>query len=184
MSCHLRASAGIWALLAHLRDHRRSLAFADFTRIDLLCVGRGVIHVVTAVITAQGENIMTSTPDTETAPAPVAEEPKATKKVRVAPQRAHIAKKKGKSGKKATPAKKAPKGAKKAKSAREGSKTNQVLDLLRQPGGVTARELMKVTTWQAHSVRGFLSGTIGKKMGLAVTSTKGEGGERIYSIKS
>lgn len=45
------------------------------------------------------------------------------------------------------------------------------------------RELMKITGWQAHSVRGFLSGTIGKKMGLIVTSTKSEDGERSYSIK-
>jgi uncharacterized Zn-binding protein involved in type VI secretion len=34
------------------------------------------------------------------------------------------------------------------------------------------------------SVRGFLSGTVGKKMGLAVTSTKGEDGERTYSVKA
>ena len=95
-----------------------------------------------------------------------------------------MAKTKGKSAKKATPAKKAPKGAKKAKSAREGSKTNQVLELLRQPGGVTAKELMKATGWQAHSLRGFISGKVNKKMGLAVTSTKGEDGERSYSIKA
>ena len=42
---------------------------------------------------------------------------------------------------------------------------------------------MKATDWQAHSVRGFLSGTIGKKMGLKVASTKTEDGERTYSIK-
>ena len=76
-----------------------------------------------------------------------------------------------------------PKGAKKAKSAHEGSKTNKVLDLLKRPGGVTAKELMKATGWQPHSVRGFLSGTIGKKMGLTVTSAKGEDGERSYSVK-
>ena len=110
------------------------------------------------------------------------EKPKATKKGRVAPQGAHVAKKKAKSAKKATAAKKAPKGAKAAK-AREGSKTDQVLGLLKRPGGVTAKELMKVTGWQPHSVRGFLSGTIGKKMGLTVASTKGEDGERSYSIK-
>ena len=107
---------------------------------------------------------------------------KATKKARVAPQRAHIAKKKGKSAKKATPAKKAPKGAKKTAKVREGSKTDQVLELLKRPGGVTAAELMKVTGWQPHSVRGFLSGTIRKKMGLEVLSTKGEDGERTYSV--
>jgi hypothetical protein len=59
-----------------------------------------------------------------------------------------------------------------------------VLELLKRPGGVTAQELMKATGWQPHSVRGFLSGTIAKKMGLAVISTKGEDGERSYSIKA
>ena len=99
-------------------------------------------------------------------------------------RRAHVAPKKGKSVKNARPAKKVPKGAKKAKSAREDSKTNKVLDLLKRPGGVTAQELMKATGWQPHSVRGFLSGTVGKKMGLTVTSTKSEDGERSYSVKA
>ena len=95
-----------------------------------------------------------------------------------------------KATKKATPAKKAPKGAKGAKpakkesAAREGSKTAQILDLLKRPGGATLAEIMKATGWQAHSVRGFISGTLGKKMGLSVTSTKGEDGERSYSVKS
>jgi len=59
-----------------------------------------------------------------------------------------------------------------------------VLDLLKRPGGATSKELQKATGWQPHSVRGFLSGTVGKKMGLAVTSTKGEDGERSYSVRS
>ena len=123
--------------------------------------------------------------ETATSPAPAPEgKPKGTKKATRAPQGAKVAKKKGKSAKKATAAKKAPKAAKKAKSVREGSKTNQVLELLKRPGGATAKELMKVTGWQAHSVRGFLSGTVGKKMGLTVISTKGEDGERSYSIKA
>jgi hypothetical protein len=42
---------------------------------------------------------------------------------------------------------------------------------------------MKATGWLPHSVRGFLSGTVGKKLGLAVVSTKGEDGERSYSVK-
>jgi len=46
------------------------------------------------------------------------------------------------------------------------------------------KELMKATGWQPHSVRGFISGTVGKKMGLSVESTKGEDGERTYSIKA
>jgi hypothetical protein len=122
--------------------------------------------------------------ETATSPAQAAEgQPKARNKASGAKKRADVSKTKGKSGKKATPVKKAPKGAKKAKSGRKDSKTNQVLDLLRQPGGVTAKELMETTGWQAHSVRGFLSGTVGKKMGLTVTSSKSEHGERSYSIK-
>jgi hypothetical protein len=54
--------------------------------------------------------------------------------------------------------------------------------MLKRPEGATLAAIMKATSWQAHSVRGFISG-MGKKMGLAVTSTKGEDGERTYSIK-
>jgi hypothetical protein len=105
----------------------------------------------------------------------------AQRKPRVAPS-------KPKSGKKATPAKRRAKGPKvanrsKSAGAREGSKTAKVLGLLRRPDGATLKELMKATNWQPHSVRGFLSGAIGKKMGLKVTSAKGEGGERSYSVR-
>lgn len=58
-----------------------------------------------------------------------------------------------------------------------------MLDLLKRPDGATLKELMKATGWQPHSVRGFLSRTVGKKMGLALTSTKAEDGERNYSVK-
>jgi hypothetical protein len=127
---------------------------------------------------------MTSTLEaTEIATAPAAEAPKASKKAHAGARRAHVASKKSKAGKKASPAKKAPKGAKKTAGVRDGSKAAKVLDLLKRAGGATAKELMKATGWQAHSVRGFLSGTVGKKMGLAVASTKGEDGERTYSIK-
>ena len=128
---------------------------------------------------------MTSnTETTETAQAPAAPEPKTTKPARVRARRAHAATKKAKTGKKANHAKKAPKGAKKAASVQDGSKTAKVLDLLKRPGGASAKDLMKATGSQPHSVRGFLSGTIRKKMGLAVTSMKGEDGERSYSVKA
>ena len=87
--------------------------------------------------------------------------------------------------KKATPAKatKAPKAAKpKAKGVREGSKTSAILDLLHRAKGATLAEIMEATSWQAHSVRGFISGTLGKKMGLSVKSEKREDGTRVYSI--
>jgi hypothetical protein len=151
-----------------------------------------VIHVVNAVITAQGEQKMTTsiTEETSTAPATATSDPpKANKKARVAQSRAPVAPGKAKAGKKAGLAKKVPKGHKKVEvakpeAARDGSKTARILDLLKRPGGVTAKELMKATGWQPHSVRGFLSGTVGKKMGLAVTSSKGEDDERSYSVKA
>ena len=111
---------------------------------------------------------------------------KPAKKPRAAAQKAHVALSKAKSGKKASPAKKANKAANSAKSptkaagADQGSKTAKVLDLLKRSGGATPKELMKATGWQAHSIRGFLSGVLGKKMGLTVTSTKAEDGERRY----
>jgi Protein of unknown function (DUF3489) len=141
-----------------------------------------VIDVIDAVITAQGEYIMLSSAEETNAAQTATEKP--NKKASRRAQRAPVAPKKGKSGKKATPAKKAPKGAKKAAGARDGSKTAKVLDLLKRDGGATAKELMKATGWQSHSVRGFLSGTVGKKMGLTVVSTKGEDGERSYSVKA
>jgi Protein of unknown function (DUF3489) len=124
-----------------------------------------------------------TTEETGTAQATGAEKPKPGKKARVGQKRAHVASAESKSATKATPAKKTSKGAKKATGARDGSKAAKILDLLKRPGGATTKELMKATNWQPHSVRGFLSGTIGKKMGLTVVSIKGEDGERSYSIK-
>src|SRR5947209_2757768 len=86
------------------------------------------------------------------------------------------------------PAKQGVKGAKRAKvpskpaGAREGSKTEKVLDLLKRAGGASLKDITKATDWQAHSVRGFISGTLGKKMGLKIESTKREDGERVYSL--
>jgi len=77
-----------------------------------------------------------------------------------------------------------PKAAKPESGApREGSKTGAVLELLRRKNGASLKEIMKETGWLPHSVRGFLSGTVGKKMGLEVISTKSADGERTYSIK-
>jgi hypothetical protein len=57
-----------------------------------------------------------------------------------------------------------------------------VLGLLQRKGGATLAQIMKATGWQAPSVRGFISGALGKKMGLEVDSVRREDGERVYSI--
>src|SRR5258708_14878977 len=66
--------------------------------------------------------------------------------------------------------------------AREGSKKAEGLALLRREGRPTDLELMTATSCQAHSLQGFLSGGLGKKMGLTVESAKREDGRRVYSI--
>ncbi len=67
-------------------------------------------------------------------------------------------------------------------TAREGSKKSIVLDLLKRPEGATLKQIMDETSWQAHSVRGFISGAVTKKMGLNVESTKTPEGARSYRI--
>ena len=48
------------------------------------------------------------------------------------------------------------------------NKTQQILGMLQRPNGASIPELIKATEWQAHSVRGFLAGTVRKKMGLGM----------------
>lgn len=107
-----------------------------------------------------------------------------TQKATTATRRPHVAKAKAKLGKNAATAKKTRKPPSKAKIARvrEGSKTAEIVDMLKRPDGATLKELMKAAGWQPHSVRGFISGTLGKKMGLTVASEKREDGERVYSL--
>jgi hypothetical protein len=103
-----------------------------------------------------------------------------------APQSPDVAPEKAPAKTKATSKKKAPKAAEQAEQAgpREGSKTSKVIDLLKREGGVTLAEIMKKMGWQEHTTRALMSagGSLAKKHGLTVISTKGENGERVYSL--
>jgi Protein of unknown function (DUF3489) len=69
-------------------------------------------------------------------------------------------------------------------TARRGTKTAKILALLRRPTGASLPELRKATGWQAHSVRGFLSGAVKKKMGLRIDSVSRDDGEPAYRVAS
>lgn len=62
------------------------------------------------------------------------------------------------------------------------TKHAQLLELLSRPEGASIEDMMQATKWQQHSVRGFLAGTVKKKLGLALTSSKAEDDVRRYRI--
>jgi hypothetical protein len=67
--------------------------------------------------------------------------------------------------------------------AREGSKKSEVFDLMRRSQGATLAEIMELTGWQAHTERGFVSGTLIKKLSLNVESFRSIEKERTYHVK-
>jgi hypothetical protein len=70
-----------------------------------------------------------------------------------------------------------------SRKAAAGSKQDGVIALLRRLEGATLDSLVKATGWQPHSVRGFLAGTVRKKLKLQLQSQKVDG-RRTYRIKA
>jgi hypothetical protein len=66
--------------------------------------------------------------------------------------------------------------------AKATTKQDQVLALLRRQDGASIDEIVAATDWQPHSVRGFLSGAVKKRLGIDVISEKGEDGVRRYHV--
>lgn len=83
-----------------------------------------------------------------------------------------------KNGKTSSP----PKATAKAEPTRPAGKQAVIIDLLKRKNGATIDELVAATGWQAHSVRGAISGALKKKLGLAVSSERIEGRGRVYRI--
>ena len=65
---------------------------------------------------------------------------------------------------------------------RSGTKQEALIAMLRAEGGATIEEIVTATGWQAHTVRGAMSGALKKKLGLTITSEKVEGRGRCYMI--
>jgi hypothetical protein len=66
---------------------------------------------------------------------------------------------------------------------RVGTKQAMLISLLQAPEGATMEEIVVATGWLAHTARGAMSGALGKKLGLVVTSTKEVERGRVYRIR-
>lgn len=62
------------------------------------------------------------------------------------------------------------------------SKFSIIIEMLKRPEGSTINDLSAATGWQAHSVRGFLSGTVKRRLGLTLTSETTDKSGRRYRI--
>ena len=69
-----------------------------------------------------------------------------------------------------------------AKAIQPASKQARLIEMLRQPEGVTIDEIVKTLDWQAHTVRGSMSGALKKKLGFTIESQKVDGRGRVYRI--
>ena len=72
----------------------------------------------------------------------------------------------------------------KVPTPRGGTKQATLITMLRAPDGATMVAIIAATGWLPHTARGVMSGALGKKLGLIVTSVKEEGGARVYRISS
>lgn len=69
-----------------------------------------------------------------------------------------------------------------SRTIRPGTKLAVIIDAMRHPGGATIAQMMAGTGWQAHSVRGAISGMVRKRLGYEVITEKGTDGQRAYRI--
>lgn len=67
-------------------------------------------------------------------------------------------------------------------AARDGKKSSAIIALLKTKRGATIPELMEATGWQAHSVRGFLAGSLRQRHGLEAVSEKRGDELRRYRV--
>lgn len=65
---------------------------------------------------------------------------------------------------------------------RPGTKLAAIIDAMRHPGGATIAQMMASSGWQAHTVRGAISGMVRKRLGYEVVTEKGADGLRTYRI--
>jgi hypothetical protein len=86
-----------------------------------------------------------------------------------------------KSVKREKPAKKAKSPKKASDKSERSNKKAIIIAMMKRGKGATLAEIMEVTGWQAHTIRGFVS-ILGNKGGETIESSKSASGERTYRI--
>ena len=69
-----------------------------------------------------------------------------------------------------------------APRTRENTKQAQIIAMLQRPEGATISQIVEATGWQPHTVRGTFAGAFKKKLGLRLSSSKDDHGQRVYRI--
>ena len=69
-----------------------------------------------------------------------------------------------------------------SRTIRPGTKLAAIIDAMRHPGGATIAQMMASTGWQAHTIRGAISGMVRKRLGCEVITEKGADGQRAYRV--
>ena len=158
-------------------------------QIQNLTEAEPIAEAVSEVEATPAETQTSTDVPAETAPVANATDPQPEPEIpatatTVAPQLPDVAPEAAAAPVKATREKKAPQPAADGQS-REGSKTSQVVAMLKREGGTTLEEIMTAIGWQKHTTRAMLSagGSLTKNHGLVIVSEK-VGDKRVYSINA
>jgi cell division septation protein DedD len=130
---------------------------------------------LTLVITDAGRAAIGAEQDAQIDPPP-------TRTIAPTTKRSHHQGRSATGSKRSTKSKSKPKATASRASNRSSTKQALLVGLLQRTEGATTAEAVKATGWQPHSVRGAISGTLKKKLGLAVVSDTVVGRGRVYRI--
>lgn len=70
------------------------------------------------------------------------------------------------------------------RALRTSTKQAKLIDMLRRPEGASIDEIATALDWQAHTVRGAMSGALKKKLGLTIDSDKDDERGRVYRLSA
>ncbi|MEM9591504.1 MAG: DUF3489 domain-containing protein [Pseudomonadota bacterium] len=70
------------------------------------------------------------------------------------------------------------------RTSKPSNKQDDVLKMLHRKAGASIADIAQKTGWQPHTVRGFLSGVVRKKLSLPLNADIGKDGKRRYRLQT